>query len=357
MKTRRDELKPEVRTSFGLCVLTLGLLAAPPAFAQLRDLPEGQDHPIVSRYAGSIIIGYDARNFDEFELPLGPIRRLDSERGIEVEPSKSQRLEGRITRILYVTPENRSPLEVVRNYEQELRKAGFQNLYSCAGAECGGDDGWLSQYYLYSDDLEMSDAPPGASGVPGQITEYAFNFPRDQRYLAAKLTRPEGDVYASVYVAIETFDHFPETHDRALVLLDVIETVPMETGMVSVDAASLAREIADAGHVALYVNFDFDKSDIEPESQPIIDEIVKLLHNDPSLNLTVEGHTDNVGASAYNKELSEARARSVVNALTAAGIAPSRLNAEGFGQEKPIADNSTDEGRARNRRVELVRME
>jgi flagellar motor protein MotB len=340
-----------------LGVLALALLAVPEASAQLRDLEEGKDHPIVSRYAGSIIIGYDTRNFDEFELPLGPLKRLDTAGGIEVEPSKGQRLEGRVTRIIYVAPENRSPLEVVRNYEQELSKAGFQNLYSCAGEECGGDDGWLSRYYLYSDDRELSDAPPGASGVRGQITEYAFNFPRDQRYHAAKLTRPEGDVYASVYVATETFDHFPETHDHALILLDVIETVPMETGMVSVDAATMAEDIAAAGHVALYINFDFDKAEIKPESQPIIEEIAKLLQDNPSLNLTIEGHTDNVGTPAYNKQLSEARARSVVAALTAQGIEARRLEAEGYGQDKPIADNSTDEGRARNRRVELVEME
>lgn len=206
-----------------LILVGLMLLAAPTAFAQLRDLEEGKDHPMVSRYAGSIILGYDAREFDEFVLPLGPLERSD-ELGVVVNPTQSQRVEGRVTRIVYVAPENRSPLEVLRNYEQELKKAGFQTLYSCARVECGVEDGVLSQYYLYGDDRELSDAPPGASGVRGQITEFAFNFPRDQRYLAAKLARPEGDVYASVYVATETFDHFPETKDHALVLLDVIET-------------------------------------------------------------------------------------------------------------------------------------
>jgi OOP family OmpA-OmpF porin len=127
--------------------------------------------------------------------------------------------------------------------------------------------------------------------------------------------------------------------------------------MVSVNAATMAEEIAKAGHVALYINFDFDKADIKPESQPIMDEIVKLLQEDPNLNLTIEGHTDNVGTSAYNKQLSEARARSVVAALTTRGIESGRLKAVGYGLEKPIADNTTDEGRARNRRVELVKME
>ena len=82
---------------------------------------------------------------------------------------------------------------------------------------------------------------------------------------------------------------------------------------------------------------------------------MKLLTTNPSLNLTVEGHTDNVGIPDYNKRLSDARAKSVVAALSAQGIDSRRLRAAGFGQEKPIADNSTDAGRAQNRRVELVK--
>lgn len=340
-----------------LGVLAFALLAVPQAFAQLRDLPEGKDHPIVSRYAGSIILGYDVRNFDEFELPLGPISRLDTDSGIEVEASKSQKLEGRVTRVLYVAPENRSPLEVLRNYEQELGNAGFETLYACAGEDCGGEDGWLSEYYLYSSGRELNDAPPGASGVPGQITEYAFNFPRDQRYLAAKLARAEGDVYASVYVATETFDHFQETREHALVLLDVIETGPMETGKVSVNAAAMARDIAATGRVILYgILFDTDKSDIKPESEPTLSEIAKLLQQDLTLKLYVVGHTDNVGGLDYNKQLSERRAASVVSYLTEQeGIESARLTATGAGMQTPVAPNDTEEGRAKNRRVELVK--
>jgi len=340
-----------------LLVLALIAMLPPPARAQLRDLEEGADHPMVSRYEGSIILGYDAREFDELELPLGPIRRIDSDRGIVVEPSSSQRLEGRLTRVLYVAPANRSPLEIVRNYEQELGRAGFEILYSCAREECGGDDGWLSEYYLYSDDRQLNDAPPGASGVPGQITEYAFNFPKDQRYMAGKLARAEGDVYASVYVAIETFDHFPETRDHALILLDVVETVPMETGKVTVDASAMARDIAATGRVVLYgIHFDTDKSDIKPESEPTLTEIARLLQQDPTLSLNVVGHTDNVGGQEYNQNLSERRAASVVTYLTdRQGIDASRLTPVGAGMSSPIASNDTEEGRAKNRRVELVK--
>lgn len=356
----RTATRTPIASGAGSTLLGLALIAMlPPAplRAQLRDLEEGADHPLVSRYEGSIILGYDAREFDEFELPLGPIRRIDSDRGIVVEPSSSQRLEGRVTRVLYVAPANRSPLEIVRNYEQELGSAGFEILYSCAREDCGGDDGWLSEHYLYSDDRQLNDAPPGASGVRGQITEYAFNFPRDQRYLAGKLARAEGDVYASVYVATETFDHFPETRDHALILLDIVETVPMETGKVTVDASAMARDIAATGRAVLYgIHFDTDKYDIKPESEPTLGEIARLLQQDPTLRLNVVGHTDNVGGLEYNEELSERRAASVVSYLTGRhGIDASRLSPVGAGMTSPIASNDSEEGRAKNRRVELVK--
>jgi hypothetical protein len=91
---------------------------------------------MVSRYAGSIIIGYDFRKFDEFVIPLGVLRRTAGTR-VTLEPTKSQEVEGRATRILYVGPQERSPLEIVRNYELELKKNGFETLYTCAGTQCG----------------------------------------------------------------------------------------------------------------------------------------------------------------------------------------------------------------------------
>jgi OOP family OmpA-OmpF porin len=341
----------------GSIVLISVLLGAPEAFAQLTDAKGSKDHPMISRYAGSVIIGYDVRKFDEFVLPLGPVQKAE-DLGGDVTPTKSQPVEGRVTRLLYVAPENRSPLEVFRNYEQELKKAGFQTLYSCEREKCGAEDGWLAKRYLYTSNRTLSNTPPPGTGAPpGQMSENAFSFPKDQRYLVAKLGRPEGDVYASVYVATETFDHFPETKDHALVLLDVIETVPLETGMVTVDAAAMAKDISTTGHVALYgIHFDTDKADIKPESEPTLQEIASLLKKDPALKLFVVGHTDNVGGFDYNTTLSQRRAASVVNYLkTKQGIQPARLKAAGVGLLAPVAPNDTEEGRAKNRRVELVK--
>ena len=117
----------------------------------------------------------------------------------------------------------------------------------------------------------------------------------------------------------------------------------------------MKKELDTKGHVALYINFDFDKANIRPDSQPIIDEVSKLLKSDAGLKLIIEGHTDNAGTPQYNRTLSEARAKSVVTALTSRGVESGRLTPRGYGQERPIADNATDEGRAKNRRVELVK--
>ena len=122
-----------------------------------------------------------------------------------------------------------------------------------------------------------------------------------------------------------------------------------------VTASDMFEALNRDGHVSLYINFDTGKSVIRDESMPIIDQIVQMLNSNPELKLSVEGHTDNVGSPASNKTLSEARAKSVVSAIVSQGVAADRLSPVGFGQDKPIADNSTDEGRAKNRRVELVK--
>jgi outer membrane protein OmpA-like peptidoglycan-associated protein len=115
-------------------------------------------------------------------------------------------------------------------------------------------------------------------------------------------------------------------------------------------AAQLDREC----HVAVYgIQFDFNKSTIRPDSEPVLQNVLEILNSQPDLKLEIQGHTDNVGTDDYNQKLSESRAASVVAWLIGKGIAPGRLTAHGYGMTQPIADNSTDEGRARNRRVEL----
>ena len=134
-----------------------------------------------------------------------------------------------------------------------------------------------------------------------------------------------------------------------------ITVVVKEAMKQDVTASALFEALNRDGHVALYINFDTAKATIRPDSQPVIDQVAEMLRTNPGLKLSVEGHTDSVGSPGSNKTLSENRAQAVVATLAAKGIEAARLTAVGWGQDKPVADNNTDEGRAKNRRVELVK--
>jgi len=148
------------------------------------------------------------------------------------------------------------------------------------------------------------------------------------------------------WIALEVFN---EGRNYDLVILEI---APM-TQEVTADAMYSA--LNKDGFMALYINFDTGKSNIKPESMAIIGQIAALLKAHPELKVSIEGHTDNVGTPQNNKTLSTQRAKSVMNAVVQKGIAATRLTALGWGQEKPIADNRSEEGKAKNRRVEIVK--
>ncbi|MEW6570286.1 MAG: OmpA family protein [Nitrospirota bacterium] len=138
--------------------------------------------------------------------------------------------------------------------------------------------------------------------------------------------------------------------------LTIVEKAEMAQEVVA-DAKSLMSDIQATGHASVYgIYFDFNKADIKPESEAAIKEIAKLLQQNSRLKLYVVGHTDNVGTLDYNMKLSKARADAVVKELVAKyKISAQRLNAFGVGSLAPVASNDVEEGRAKNRRVELVK--
>ncbi len=148
------------------------------------------------------------------------------------------------------------------------------------------------------------------------------------------------------WIAVEAFN---EGRNYEVV---IVELAPM-TQEVTADAMYSALD--KDGFIALYINFDTGKSNIKPESQAIIEQIAALLQAHPELKVSIEGHTDNTGTPQSNKTLSTQRAKSVMNATVKKGIAANRLTALGWGQEKPLADNRSEEGKAKNRRVEIVK--
>jgi flagellar motor protein MotB len=285
------------------------------------------DHPLVSRFQGSEVAGYKQVEFDEFKVPLGPITGADTY--TKVEP-----IEGKVTKFVYTRPKNRSNLEILRTYQNELQAAGFQILFSCSGDQC------FSGNYR-GGNLGNVETPVGIWCNQRECTE-------PMRFLSAKLARPSGEVYLTVLVAEGEWEHGT--------WLNIVEVKPMGTGLVTVNAAALANDIARTGHAAVYgIYFDTGKAEIKPESEATLVEIVKLLTSNAQLKLHVVGHTDNVGTFASNLALSKQRADAVVNTLASRHhIAPNRLQASGAGPLAPVASNRDDGGRAKNRRVELV---
>ena len=290
-------------TAFIRTVFVAGLLiglSAPFAVAQDQDVEGSQDHPLISRYPGSYIAKYLTKEFDEFTLPLGPV-------DVENTITKNQHLEGKITRIVYVAPAGRTVLEVFRNYQAALKKGGFETLFTCGPQGCGST---IANAYANSGDNADYWGP-----------EHGIH------YISAKLARPEGDVYVSLLIDNQGPD------SRANVELYVIEVKPMESDLITVNAASLANDINRTGHASVYgIYFDTGKADIKPESDATMKEIAKLLQGDPTLKLYVVGHTDNQGALDLNMDLSRKRADAVLAALTTKYAVPaSRLKAYGCG--------------------------
>ena len=308
----------------------LALAVAWSPAAEAADVEGSKDHPIVGkRYEGSEIARYEQSEFDEYNLLIKPIKRRG---GLEAFPDAAQAVEGRVTRIQYAAPAEQSVAAVFRSYRKALEAAGFEPLFTCKRDDCG------------------------KNAFAAVIKSKHLLYSRDYRYLAAKLPRPEeGDVYVSLFVGMADVGG-GAFFKRVLTQLDVVETEALGEKMVVVDAGEMAKSIDATGRVALYgIYFDTDKTDIKPESKETLDQIAKLLTDQGALNLVVVGHTDNQGKLDYNMDLSKRRAEAVKQALVADyGIAAGRLAAWGVGYLAPVASNRGEEGRAKNRRVELV---
>jgi outer membrane protein OmpA-like peptidoglycan-associated protein len=213
---------------------------------------------------------------------------------------KDTTVEGKVTEILYGLDEGlpeRGRVQILRNYENAFKKLGGGQVYVFDGA---------------------------------------------QAYFTA--TKDGRTVWAMV-----------NAYNVNSVSLTIVEKEAMRQDVVA-DAASFASGLKETGHVAVYgIYFDTGKSDVKPESDAALQEIAKLLSQDPKLKLYVVGHTDSVGQLDANMKLSQARAEAVVKVLTGKyGVAASRLKAVGAGPIAPVASNATEEGKAKNRRVELV---
>jgi outer membrane protein OmpA-like peptidoglycan-associated protein len=256
-------------------------------------------------------------------------------------------------------PANRSPLEVLRNYQQEITQKGGKILFECKDAECGGSASRSSQGGGGSMSLSMFLFPKerikdaafsnGSCAVTESIS--------DQRYATAEL--PAQAAHLSMLTYTLQDDHYCKAFNgRTIAVIDIVEGKPREQKMVTVTSVEMAKQISSSGSVALYgIYFDVNKADVKTESEPALAEVAKLLKSNAALKLLVVGHTDRVGTLPFNMDLSQRRAAAVVHALvTTYQIAQSRLTPLGVAFASPVASNTSEEGRAQNRRVELVEL-
>jgi outer membrane protein OmpA-like peptidoglycan-associated protein len=315
------------------------LLLTLAALGSAADLPGSKDPPGMKRYEGSEIIGYRAPKFDEYVLPLSA--------PTEVSPPKypkSLSVDGQISRHTYVAGEGRTATELLRNYRLEFQRLGLEVLYE----KKAGERGWFGPAFSR---VEEED------GL-GQILEYNE---ADERLLVGK-TREAKPSYYAVFVTSYKDGIIPERLQgvvkpgRALATVVAITPGELERKMTFVNALEMKKQMGEAGKITLYgIQFDTGEDVLKPESHPTIAEITKLLGMEPSLKLHVVGHTDNQGKTDYNLDLSRRRAATIVRVLTSQGVAAGRLDSFGCGVYAPVASNETEEGRAQNRRVELIR--
>jgi len=300
------------------------------------DLPGSKDPAFLKRYAGSQIIGYRTRSFDQYKLGRGG--NFD----------KTETVEGAATRTTYLVPPGHTGLEIERNYQSALGDAGFTQSFASEQLDPYWATTWLSPFLH-----QLGDAYD-ATGLCTSI-----------RYFNAKASKNDQDINVavmvcdgganSVFVQGETGKRLKLKPGQVVVWVDEIASKAVAINMVTVKAADMADALATKGVIDLYgIYFDTDKTDVKPESDATLTEIASLLKIDRSLKLEISGHTDNTGSKAHNLKLSQGRADAVKTMLVSKyGIDAKRLTAKGYGDTKPVVPNTSDANKAKNRRVEL----
>ncbi|CAN7163556.1 DUF4892 domain-containing protein [Acidovorax sp. LjRoot66] len=327
---------------------------AGPASAQTRvpaqDIKGLTDPAGLKRYAGAVLLYRDDAAYDELRFPAAKVVSQSDDK--LVAPRSLDRA-GQRTALQYVAPAGRSSLEVLRGYQQELKAAGFETAFECAGDACGG-----SNIFAYS--LPRSLLPGGWAGKVGDNSPAACasGTLADLRYalLDNKATGAGMAVMTWNPDITSAYCDEKEFQKRTTITVVRVEPKAREQQMETMSSSEIAKGLDANGKVAIYgILFDTGKADIKPDSKASLDQIGALLKQQAGLKLHVVGHTDNAGNLPANIDLSRRRADAVAAALARDyGIARDRLTANGVASLAPVASNGSDAGRAKNRRVELV---
>ncbi|MBW8844964.1 MAG: DUF4892 domain-containing protein [Burkholderiales bacterium] len=334
-----------------LALLTfLALATAAHADAPKADVAKSADHPVLKRFAGSMLVGYAQQDWEQRSFPdASGVSKSEDQFAHPIN------LEGKVTRLFYLAPPGKSPLEVFRNYQQALTAAGFKTTWQCESEAQGCTKAHFA--------LDKYERMKGMRWAEGDLPAMDGDHQGAAWPLAAAITHDQGRMLVGTLASggrslnLLLFTSMAEneyTH-RAATYVEIVEPKAMPTGQVTVDAKAIGQGLQAEGKVALYgLFFDTGKTDIKPESAAQLDQMATVLKAQPALKVLIVGHTDNVGAIDANLALSQGRAQAVVAALTQRGIAATRLQARGVANFAPVGPNTSDDGRAKNRRVEMV---
>lgn len=294
--------------------------ATPTQVPPLSADDKANDNALLSRYPGAKIYNHKKVDTETVSIPFAP----------NAQEKTPLQLTGDLTTHTY-TIESVSTLKVYENYKSALTNAGFSLISHCELKQCGTD--------------QQSKALGGQLALANDV----YNWYRKPYYMLAKKSLPTGNVFAALFIG--------GYESQVGVQQVILQEKAVQTGLVAVNADSLKQQIDTDGKALIYgIYFDTGKAEVKAESKPTLDTIAELLKRNPDLLLYVVGHTDDTGDGTANVTLSKQRADSVVAALVKDHqVAANRLQAQGVGPYAPAGNNTSDAGKEKNRRVELVK--
>lgn len=267
------------------------MLTALPAFAQEPGEPDVEGckpSPLLSRMTGCQIYECTAKDFDAFDVIVN-------------KAGEPKSLEGAVDHAKFACPTNVSHLQLQRNLEAALQKAGYKTIFSG----------------------------------------------RHEGHERPAITVQKGAQW--IFVQLGDFNEIPIYEQTTVLVKEMAQEM-------TASAQAMADAISKSGKLDIYgITFATGQATITPASDAVLSDLLAVLTANADWQLRIEGHTDNVGTPAANLKLSQARAAAVAAWLTGKGVAANRLTTDGLGDTQPVGPNTTEEGRARNRRVVLIK--
>jgi len=311
----------------------LALMVSANLFAQeTKDIHNAKDNPLISRLNGSYIAYSKTVKWDTYILPISKIIKVDGQNAWK----KKLKLEGEVNRLQYTTQKEHNASFVHANYLSALKKADWEILFSGIGENELGMESFEWQFTMFQEGLRLDNKFGSKYNFRGS----------DYAYIAAKYEENDTSYYAMIYIV--------EKDNFTLITQDIIKVKNPDIGLVT--AKLLTEKIDKKGHLALDgIYFETGKAVLTEKSNAALQNIAEYLNNNKTKKFFIVGHTDNTGNFASNKTLSENRAKAVMNELiTKYNVSPQQIKAYGIANLSPRTSNKTEEGKAKNRRVEIV---